>query len=157
MAAVEVRIVAGREFERTRVALSKAAQQFRRRVAESARAAVDEYYRPALVAAVPTFMPGGYAAVLAPDLVVKTSVRFTGAAAGVRATVTAPTGGPKGRDVLALESSRLRHPLFGNKKYWYQQRIKRGFASMPLKAVRPKIVSRIDSELDKIAEEIKRS
>ncbi len=154
---VSVRVVAGPEFKRTQVALSKAAKELKRRVVDAAKTAVDEVYRPAMVASVPQFMPSGYAPSLMADLVVKTSVRLTGSAPGVTATVTAPTGGPKGREVLALESGRLRHPLFGNKRHWYEQRVKRGFASKPLKEIRPRIVDRIDSELDRIATEIKRS
>ena len=50
----------------------------------------------------------------------------------------------------------LRHPLFGNKRHWYGQRIRRGFASTPLKAIRPQIVREIDHELAGIKRDVER-
>ncbi len=101
-------------------------------------------------------MPDAYAAKLAPDLKVKTTVRYAGASPGVRADVTAPTGGPAGRDVRALEAGRLKHPLFGNKKHWYTNRIKRGFASETLRKTRPLIVRELDSEIARVRKDLER-
>lgn len=132
------------------------ARRFQRRVSTATRTAVERGYRPVLVGMVPAFMPSGYTPALSSDLEVKTSVRFAGANPGVTARISAPTGGPKGRDVIALEAGRLSHPLFGDKSRWYRQRVRRGFASVPLKAIRPQIVREIDLELREVARDVER-
>lgn len=136
--------------------LRREASRFQRRVSSATRQAVDRGYRPVLVGMVPAFMPGGYAPVLAADLKVATTVRFAGASPGVTARVSAPTGGPKGRNVRELEAGALRHPLFGDKAHWYRQRVRSGFASVPLKAMQPAIVRQIDSELAGVARDVER-
>lgn len=151
-------IVVGPEFQRTETALLREASRFQRRVSTAAGRGVDRAYKPVLVGMVPAFMPSGYAPVLAPNLAVKSTVRFGGPRPGVGVTVSAPTGGTKGgRDVLALELGTLRHPLYGNKGFWYRQRVRRGFASVPLKAVRPQIVREIDHELAEVARDVERA
>lgn len=152
---VDVKIVAGPEFEATRAELLKQAKLFQRRVASATKRAVDRVYRPALVSLAPSLMPDRYAGLLARDLKVSTSVRFAGAAPGVTVSVSAPTGGPQGRDVSSLERGRLSHPLFGNRHHWYRQTVTRGFASKPVKASRPAIVREIDQELAKVSRDVK--
>lgn len=152
---VEVKVVAGPEFERTRAELLRQARLFQRRVSSATRRAVDRTYRPAVVSMMPSLMPDRYAGLLARDLHVSTSVRFSGSAPGVSVSVSAPTGGPQGRDVLSLERGRLSHPLFGDKRHWYRQSVTRGFASKPVKAIRPRIVDEIDQELAKVARDVK--
>jgi hypothetical protein len=85
---------------------------------------------------------------------VATTVSLT--AGRVTARVSAPTGGPTGREVRQLEAGNLRHPLFGNRGWWYRQRVRRGFASVPLRAIRPHIVKRIEAELRAIARDVEK-
>lgn len=162
---LDVKVVAGPEFEKTRVELLKQARAFQRRVASATRRAVDRTYRPTVVAMMPDFMPDRYAGVLSADLVVSTSVRFSGSAPGVTVSVSAPTGGSLGgRDVSQKERGELRHPdirdLWPRHKArgewrWHGQRITRGFASKPIKVIRPKIVEQIDDELAAVADDVK--
>jgi len=152
---LDVKVVAGPEFEKTRTELLKQARVFQRRVASATRDAVQEVYRPAVVAMAPSLMPDRYAGLLSRDLHVSTSVRFSGSAPGVTVSVSAPTGGPQGRDVTRLERGTLSHPLFGNKHHWYRQSVTRGFASKPIRASRPKIVARIDRELEQVADDVR--
>ena len=137
--------------------LMREATRLQRRVSQANGRAAQRSYKPVLIGMVPTFIPSGYAHALANDLRVTTSTRFTGIAPGVTVTVTAPTGGPRGREVKRLEDGRLSHPLFGNKKFWYRQRVTRGFASVPLKAVKPQIVREIDGELAQIRRDVERA
>lgn len=152
---VDVKVVVGPEFERTRAELLKQARAFQRRVSSATRRAVERTYRPAVVSMAPSLMPDRYAGLLARDLKVSTSVRFAGPEPGVTVSVSAPTGGPQGRDVSSLERGRLSHPLFGNKHHWYRQAVTRGFASKPIKVIRSKIVNEIDQELAKVAQDVK--
>lgn len=153
---VHVTVIGGEEVDAKARALLREASRFQRRVSQAANRAVQGSYRPVLVGMLPTFVPNGYANELANDLRVTTSVRFTGAFPGVTATVTAPTAGTKGREVRALEAGRLSHPLFGNRGYWYRQRVTRGFASVPMKAVKPHIVREIETEVAAIARDVER-
>jgi hypothetical protein len=152
---LDVKVVAGPEFEKTRVELLKQAKAFQRRVSSATRRAVDRTYRPAVVSMAPSLMPDRYAGLLERDLKVSTSVRFSGSAPGVSVSVSAPTGGPQGRDVSSLERGRLSHPLFGDRSHWYRQSVTRGFASKPIKAIKSKIVEQIDDELAAVADDVK--
>lgn len=152
---VDVKVVAGPEFEKTRAELLKQAKLFQRRVSSATKRAVDRVYRPAVVSLAPSLMPDRYAGLLTRDLKVSTSVRFSGSAPGVTVSVSAPTGGPQGRDVSRLERGQLSHPLFGDKHHWYRQSVTRGFASKPVKAARPAIVREIDDELAKVSRDVK--
>lgn len=154
---VSLKVVGKEKLDTVAARLVREANRFQRRVSSATRSAVDRGYRPVLTGMVPAFMPGGYAPALTADLKIATTVRFTGAAPGVTVRVTAPTGGSKGRQVRTMEDfGVLRHPLFGNKKHWYSQRIRRGFASTPLKAIRPQIVREIDAELAGIKRDVER-
>ena len=152
--AVDLTVTGQRELDEAAARLAKEARRFQRRISEATRDAVRNTYRPTLVGMVPQFMPGGYAPVLARDLRVATTVSLAAGRVSVR--VSAPTGGKFGREVRQLEAGSLRHPLFGNRGFWYRQRVRRGFASVPLRAVRPHIVGRINAELRDIARDVER-
>jgi hypothetical protein len=152
---VTLTVVGDRKLDQVAARLHREARRFQRRVSSATRSAVERSYRPVLVGMVPAFMPTGYAPVLAADLKVSTTVRFAGANPGVTVQVSAPTRG-KGREVEALERGTLRHPLFGQRGHWYGQRVRRGFASVPLRAIRPHIGRQIDSELAEIRHDVER-
>ena len=156
--------IEGREdLDRCAAALLREASRFQRRISSATRKPVDRIYRTVLVGMVPAFMPSGYAPVLMTDLKVSTSVRFAGPHPGVTAIVSAPTGGPRGRAVKALELGQLRHPDIRDQGKprpqwrWHAQRIRRGFASVPLKATQRQIVSEIDDELAAVVRGVERS
>src|SRR5262245_46416102 len=75
--------------------------------------------------AVPVYMPSGYAPVLAGSLQTTVSVRRV-RSAGVSVKVYA-LGKVKHREVTALNWGTLSHPLWGDRKRWYRQRVKSGF------------------------------
>lgn len=153
---VELSVLGGEKLDAKAGDLVREAGRLQRRVSTAAGRAVKTTFGPALVAAAPTYMPNNYARVLAPDLKVKTQVRFAGPKPGVGANVSAPTGGPKGRDISAIEAGRLKHPLFGNKSHWYTSRIKRRFAAETLSKTRPEIVREIDSELAAVRRDLEK-
>ena len=58
-------------------------------------------------------------------------------------------------DLRALDQGRLRHPLFGNRQFWYQQRVTKGWWTKHLekaatKAVRTDVVQAVERVLDGI-------
>lgn len=129
------------------------AKRLERRVVTAAGRVVKSTLEPAIKAHTPEYLPSGYAPAFAGDVQVRTSVRFVHNP-GVTANISAPTGGPRGREIAAIEAGRLKHPLFGNKSYWYVTRVKRGLSRDSLKSTRPAIVEGIDSELEKIVREL---
>jgi hypothetical protein len=151
---VELTVRGQRKLDTTAAKLTKEARRFQRRISDATKDAVQNSYRPVLIGMAPQFVPDRYAAVLVRDLLVKTSVSVGSGRVSVR--VSAPTGGKFGREVRQLEAGSLRHPLFGNRGFWYRQRVRRGFASVPLRATRPHIVKRIDLELAAIARDVER-
>lgn len=153
---VELTVLGGENLDAKAGQLVREAARLQRRISSAAGRAVSRTFEPALVAATPEFMPAGYARALGPDLKVKTQVRFAGSRPGVRARVSAPTGGPKGREVSAVEAGRLKHPLFGNKSHWYTNRIKRGFASSTLRKTQPQIVKELDDELAAVRKDLEK-
>jgi hypothetical protein len=151
---VELTVTGQAELEATAARLAREARRFQRRISGATKDAVQNTYRPVLIGMVPQFMPGGYAPELARDL--RTAVTVGLGSGRVSVRVSAPTGGKFGREVRQLEAGSLRHPLFGNRGFWYRQRVRRGFASVPLRATRPHIVGRINAELRDIARDVER-
>lgn len=133
--------------------LRREAARFQRRISSAAGRVVETHLRPRIVELAPRHLPSGYTPLFAHDVKVKTSTRFV-INPGVTATVSAPTGGTKGRDVPALERGVLAHPLFGNKHRWYRQRVKAGLAKTALKSTRHAIIKGLDDELGKIVREL---
>jgi len=153
--AVELTVRGQRKLDTVADRLAREARVFQRRVSTATKDAVQRNYRPVLVGMTASFMPNRYAAVLSRDLRVATTVSLASGRVTVR--VSAPTGGKTGRQVDSLEfRGQLRHPLFGNRKHWYGQRIRRRFASVPLHATKRYIVMEIDRELDKISRNVER-
>lgn len=149
---LEVRVA---NISETAMALRREAKRLERRVASAADRVLQEVYAPKLKELVPAYMPSGYAPVLAKDIRVRTSVTFAGNP-GVSAHISAPTGGPSGRAMTALERGTLSHPLFGHRGHWYRQRVKAGLAKGALKLVKRKIVAGLDREIDKIVADVVR-
>ena len=76
---------------------------------------------------------------------------FREKSAGVRIRMT-----KKGHDLAALNRGRLRHPLFGNRKFWYQQSIAEGFFTKPVEEDGDALKARIVDALDAYKREIER-
>lgn len=132
--------------------LEREAARLQRRVTKATERAVEAGYRPVLVGSVPAFMPSGYAPVLSGSLTIRTTSRRDTTSVVVRA----PTGGTKGRAVRQLEAGMLRHPLFGRRGHWYGQHVRSGFASTPLKAVKPLIIRYIEREMSEVKRNVEK-
>jgi hypothetical protein len=100
------------------------------------------------------YLPDRYAEELARTLVDK-AVRLAGTNPGVRLTASAKTGRGKQRDLASLNRGRLRHPLYGNREWWFDQEVKKGFWDEPLidesDAVRAELVKVLDDIAGKLA------
>jgi hypothetical protein len=129
------------ETKAARAALRKLQVQVSRDVEKG----VDEALKPLLadidreVAAV---MPHGYAAVLAPAMryqVTKRTVTARGVSLDVRVYARSRR---EFRDIPRLDSQgRLRHPLFGNRNFWYTTQVRPGFVTRPADALQRRAVN----------------
>jgi hypothetical protein len=107
----------------------------------------------AVKASLPGYMPDRYAAVLGKDLRLRTKIQTRGDGAGLRITGHAPTRSDE-RDVKALESGILRHPLYGNRGWWYAQRITPGFFSEPISEGAPVVRAELNRVIAEFLQKI---
>lgn len=99
------------------------------------------------------YLPDRYAEQLAASLVDK-AVRLAGSNPGVRLAATAKTPRDKQRDLKSLNRGRLRHPLYGNRGWWYDQDVKKGFWDEPLIDASAAVERELIKVLDNIAKEL---
>jgi hypothetical protein len=85
----------------------------------------------------PKYLPSGYAAEL--GLKVKVRKRGGGASPGVRLVGSAFTPGGSPRELAALNRGHLRHMLFGDAGFWYDQAVRPHFWDEPLEKDAPKV------------------
>lgn len=100
----------------------------------------------------PQFLPRRYAVELAKSLRVKTRNRRN----GVTLLGSASTPGGKERDLASLNRGRLRHPLYGNRRYWYDQPVKKNWWDDPLLAGAGEVRAEIEKVLDDVAHQIEK-
>lgn len=103
------------------------------------------------------YMPKRYAGVLASDL----QLRTLKSGGSVRIRGTAPTGRRRSRMVGRLDSGILWHPLFGNRKRWYDQGplgggMRPGWFSDPAERSAPQFREAILQALRNIADQVTR-
>jgi hypothetical protein len=79
----------------------------------------------------------------------KYAVRVTGGRRP-RATITATESSGKSINLSALDRGRLRHPLYGNKNFWYTQRVPEEWFTRPME----ESADKFNSELSKAAETV---
>lgn len=117
--------------------LRRLGQKLKRRVNADLRKRMNRAVKP-LTANVKAhaweYMPDRYAEVLAKSLRVTVRVRGSSTKATMSIVGSANTNSPKGRskrELARLDRGQLRHPLYGNRGYWYGQAIWPGFWSDP--------------------------
>ena len=78
--------------------------------------------------------------------------RLTGNSAGVRIAGTSRSV----KSLRAINEGRLRHPVFGNRKVWREQRLEPGFFTDPIEKRAPEIRRGIQQVMTKIANDVER-
>lgn len=100
-------------------------------------------------AEIPKVMPSGYAPVLSKSLQLRTLVRTSRYA---HVTIVASAKGLRdNRRIRPLDKGILRHPLFGDREWWYTTRVRPGFWSRPMRAG----VTPVRRELIKVMSDVK--
>src|SRR5215475_3969199 len=106
--------------------------------------------------ALPGHIPSRYAAVLDGDLRLTFTKRVATTTPGVRITGTAR--GAKRRRLRRLEAGVLAHPLFGNRRHWFNQTdgVTEGFFTGPISDAQPQVRQAIVDAMAGIADKATR-
>lgn len=107
----------------------------------------------AVKASLKGYLPNRYAEAVATSLVER-AVRLAGSNPGIRLTASAKTPKGKQRDLVGLNKGRLRHPLYGDRQWWYDQDVKKGFWDEPLLDESDAVREELVKVLDNIAREL---
>jgi hypothetical protein len=99
-------------------------------------------------------LPDPYAEVIDADLKVRRSTSTSGEEA--RVTVLASTSGIKKRKLRQLDDGFLFHPLYGDRRHWYEQRVTPGWFTGPVEDAAPQVRDAIEAALDDVAEKAAR-
>lgn len=100
-----------------------------------------------------TAMPSGYWPTLSRSLRFRTAVRDTAYTSEVTVRVYGD-GRRQKRQVPALNRGRLRHPLYGNRRHWFDQRVRPGFVDRPADRILPDAARRMQAVIDYVADQI---
>lgn len=77
------------------------------------------------------YLPSGFAPIMVAGLVVRPSTSTRGKSIGLKLTGTAQ-GVTRKRHIRVIDTGTLRHPVYGNREAWVDQKVKPGFWSEPL-------------------------
>lgn len=115
--------------------------------------------KPAIKAAMPAFLPSGYA----PLAIRSLSVTQTSGPTGVKVKILA-RGKTELRDLNARNKGSLRHPVFRRfrqladgrwvKNPWVNQAIKPGVIDVPFEETKPRIIAAVDEALGDVGQRI---
>lgn len=112
--------------------LVKAPADLHARLLKETRTAMRPTQREVKVSA--ARLPSGYAPVMA--RAVRVATRVTSAGSSVKGSVKVSARGRReNRDVRTINAGRLRHPLFGLRRHWFNTTVKPRFVSDPLEAL----------------------
>jgi len=101
----------------------------------------------------PRFLPRRYAVELAKSLRVRAR-RRAGRNPAVSLVAKAKTPGGKERDLASLNRGRLRHPLYGNRRYWFDQEVSPNWWDDPLLEGADRVREEIVNVLDDIGRKL---
>lgn len=105
----------------------------------------------------PQFLPRRYAFELSKTLKIRAR-RRAGKNPAIYLVAKANTRRGTERDLASLNRGRLRHPLYGNRRYWYDQEVSPNWWDDPLldgaDQVREEIVGILDEVVQKVAKKL---
>lgn len=129
---IDVKVRGAEQLEQVGRVLRHGSKDLRRDLYRGINAATKPI-RTRMLAGLPAYLPssGGLAAAVRTDTKITTKRRASGRSAGVRIQARS------NRDIRALNRGRLRHPLFGNRRFWYTQRVRPGWFDGPAEAGAP--------------------
>lgn len=112
----------------------------------------DEAIRASAIATLPS--RGGYNTTIATDLKIRVQRRTGAKTVGIKLIGTAKTTSGKARELVRLDEGSLRKPLFGMRRYWYPQKVTRGFWTGPARGADPQVRTRLLIAMKNVADKI---
>jgi hypothetical protein len=145
----ELRVEGADQLARMNRALKSASPELRRELARGIREGTEplrQETRQNILSTLPT--SGGLATAVHADTTIVSSRRGSPANPGIRLRAKSR------RNVKRMDLGRLRHPLFGNKDYWYTQAIPPGWFTKPMLDAAPKLRRVLLKHIDNVARKI---
>jgi len=99
------------------------------------------------------YLPNRYAAELAASERVKVS-NLSGRNPAVRLRATAKTSRGKARELSRINQGMLRHPLYGNRRHWFNQAVRPGIYDEPLEQGAPRVRAEFIEAIRTVARKI---
>ena len=100
----------------------------------------------------PEYLPNPYAADLAGSMRINIS-KLTGTRPGVSVVAPERVRGRR-RRLVRLNAGTLAHPLFGNRRHWYEQAVKPLFFDQPIEDHAPQVRDGIEAALERVKDKI---
>lgn len=150
---IDLRVTGEKDLAAVQADLLREAAALKRNVVHAAEKGLSGL-KPRIVEVAPAYLPDRYAPQFSGDvriqkfvhLAVVPSVRIRVYAHGVRGS----------RDVRSVNAGKIRHPLFGNRNFWFETRARRGVVTTTFRRMRPDIVKEINDELGDVAQRVAR-
>lgn len=101
------------------------------------------------------YLPDRYAPIISKGLVVRPSQSTRGKSLGLKLVGYAP-GQSRRRQIKVIDGGTLRHPVYGNREAWVDQKVKPGFWSTPLDNAREKPAKEIRRAIQTVAAKLTR-
>lgn len=157
---IDLKIKGGEKLRRTaQVLKGKANKELRNELKRELRRSAKEFGK-VVAQDVHHFMPSGYAPTLKKNLRVVGNVNVSASHAGVRIQATSKASKhskQRKSEIAKLEKGILRHPVFGNREIWVNQKIKAGFFSKPIIRHADIFYADLIKAVEKVADKIARS
>lgn len=102
---------------------------------------------PAVKAEAVSTLPSGYGPVLAGDVAVRTTLRAGATRADALLRVSA-----KGRALAVINRGVLRHPLYGNRNFWYAQKVTAGVVDRPVERMHKQLRVEFEKMVREVAD-----
>jgi hypothetical protein len=147
---VDIKVTGAEEFGVLARRLKEAPQELRKELYAGINRSVKPLRQDVKIAAgVALPHRHGYAGLIASELKVTARRRAAG-----RNPAVYLVGKAGKRDVSSLNRGRLRHPLYGNRRHWYSQRIRPGFWTVTLEADAPRVRTELVEAIKTVARKI---
>lgn len=111
-------------------------------------------FKPAIQAEVPKAMPSGYVATLSRSIRLRQAIRGSGSTAEALLKVSAQGRRSKRALPVLNRPGQLKHPLYGNRGYWFSQRVRPGVVDRPADRLIPQAAREMQGVIDYVAEQI---
>jgi len=150
----EVRVEGAEKFAKLAKALRETGDKDLRR---ELYAGINRAVKPLTVglrASTSRFLPARYAAVLSKSLRVKTRRRAGGRNPAIYLVGSAKTEDGKDRDLSSLNRGRLRHPLYGDRRHWFNQQVSPNWWDDPLLEGADEVREELVKTLDDVARKL---